>query len=347
MGNIVIDTNVLYSWVGISVNPKFTPEQIESLSNSNKLYLTTPSLIEVINKYSNDITLIKMCLKPIIEEKLLIVGIGFLPLSNDTIKKIYNSQSLHEVHSDIKSIIEMKIDKEAEMLRFILYCIMAGIFNVIREDKQYKFVNQKDDSLFIYSSNVLLASNSQFVYDSIKDALEKGYLNNTEEKNIKEILSSLISTILNVWIMNYYFVKHSLLLDDFKNPDPKKLADLSADYKNDTIHATIRKHVNNPFSILRKKKYNALIEKFIDELKSHLGNHEHITEEALQFIVFQLNKTFQAGSKVNKNDVIDLLIIYSLTLKDFIVITLDKNMAESLRTISQDSYNKINSLCLV
>ncbi len=53
MSRMIIDTNILYSLVGLSTNQKIINSPIDQF----KLSITTPSLIEVISKYCNDLGL--------------------------------------------------------------------------------------------------------------------------------------------------------------------------------------------------------------------------------------------------------------------------------------------------
>lgn len=55
MSRMIIDTNILYSLVGLSPNQKVINSPIDQF----KLSITTPSLIEVISKYHNDLDSIK------------------------------------------------------------------------------------------------------------------------------------------------------------------------------------------------------------------------------------------------------------------------------------------------
>lgn len=58
MSRMIIDTNILYSLVGLSTNQKIINSPIDQF----KLSITTPSLIEVISKYCNDLEAVKNAL---------------------------------------------------------------------------------------------------------------------------------------------------------------------------------------------------------------------------------------------------------------------------------------------
>ena len=231
MSKIVIDTNILYSWIGFSVNSKLTQEQIESLSSSHDIYCTTPTIVEAIIKHRDDTTILKQCLKPIIEGRLKIISIGFLPVSSATLVELYSSGDSSQPSHIIDELLQVKVLKEAQMLRFVLYCILAGMFNVFREKQNYYFGDVNKDSLFAYSSHIILVANSEFVLDTFIDALQKGYADGSPDKSVNDAFETLIRTLLNVWIVNYHLVKHSLLLHDFKNPDPELLRKCMDDYR--------------------------------------------------------------------------------------------------------------------
>ncbi|TON78909.1 hypothetical protein, partial [Vibrio parahaemolyticus] len=70
MNRVVIDTNILYSLVGISENEKVKNSNI----NDYDLAITTTSLVEAIVKHNADLQSIKLCIDPVIKQKIEIVS---------------------------------------------------------------------------------------------------------------------------------------------------------------------------------------------------------------------------------------------------------------------------------
>lgn len=131
---VVLDTNILYSLTQISLNTKVEASDIESY----QLATTTATLIEAISKFRGDLESLKACIRPIVEEKYVLISVGHAPLSNTKIKAIFNAGNLNEVQDIIDEVVSLKISREAEFLRFILVTVIIGMTEILREEG-YKF----------------------------------------------------------------------------------------------------------------------------------------------------------------------------------------------------------------
>jgi len=52
-------------------------------------------------------------------------------------------------------------------------------------------------------------------------------------------------------------------------------------------------------------------------------------------------KIYNENAVLNKNDLIDLVIMYSLNLDGYLFLTLDTKLQDALKSIHEDSYNLI------
>src|ERR1700690_2079249 len=134
MSNIVIDTNILYSWVGISEDPRLPSSTVDRLSRYHQLWATTATIIELIVKYRRDLDSIKRCLQPLMDGRVELVNIGFVPVTFDAIRRIYQAETLDSISSEIDDIYSLKIQKESEFLRFIFIVIIFGYFYVSKQN---------------------------------------------------------------------------------------------------------------------------------------------------------------------------------------------------------------------
>lgn len=346
MGKIVLDTNIFYSWINLSVNDKIPPHIIDNLAESNELFITTASIAEMIVKFRNDLSLLKQCLKPIVESKITIVSIGFIPISNTIIKTIHSADSLDSIESEIGEVFDLKVTKEAELLRFFVIALLYGFFHAIRIIENYKLSEKRNDDAFLLSTRALLEGNSELVFDAMKIELLKGYETGNEQHQIRDALSEWTFRLLNIWIFNFYQAKHGLLFEDLKNPDPEKLAKVNESCKNDAFFTKIEKHKDNLFSLVSNKKYHIHSEDYLNELKKDLTGNDLFSNEARDYIIFKLQKSMIYGAKINKNDVIDLLILYSVMLDGHMFLTLDNKFNNAIKEVSPDSFELAVSLGL-
>lgn len=343
--NIVIDTNVLYSWVHISENPKLPSTTIEKMSREHTLYIATPTIIESIVKHRNDLATIKTCLSPIIDRKAIPVGIGAMPLANDTILKIYSSSSLGQIKKDVDDIVALKISREADFLRFIFIAIIVGAYHCLWEEGFYKLDDPELDKLFAFSSIALLGGNAQFITDEILTALRKGYAINKEQQIVRDEIINLIAVFLRLWIYNFYSIKNNITSDP-SNLDPAKIDDFKKEFASDPYFKELNAAdiLQNPLQILSKERFRVFFEEYARKFKKELESLSNMTDEILDYLLYKMEKFLQQKGKVNKNDVPDLIILYSLHLPDFMLLTLDKKLIKALETVDRDSYNLIKSL---
>ena len=134
---IVIDTNILYSWVKIFENSKFNLEQIDRLAKENELFITTTSILEFIVKFRQDLENLRKCINPLINQRLTIISIGFTPVSNDDIRNIYYSHSIEECKEVIEQLFKLKVQKETEFLRFYFIVLITGSIDFLLKESEF------------------------------------------------------------------------------------------------------------------------------------------------------------------------------------------------------------------
>ena len=346
MANVTVDTNILYRMVGITENPKMTDDSIQQLKEKHRLFITTSSLVEVIVKHKESLSGLKKCLKPIVEKELTPIHIGFMPLENKTILDIYHSSLLSEVSGNIALLLKQKIDKEAELLRFFLTLTFVGVFHSIREEMNYKFDDQRTDQIFLASTKMLLETAVSVILEEIQMKLGKAYSEGRQQKFTSEEIPGIFQRCLFFWIYNFYLAKHSILEGDLKNPNKEKLENITQEMETDEFRDLFKKCQNNPFSIIRKKRFRKYIEDYQSDLATELEKHGLITDEVLEYILLSAENTFIKGSRIEKNNTFDLLLLYCLHIEDMNLITLDKNLSKLLRTIHESSYQIMDELCI-
>ncbi|MEL2498956.1 hypothetical protein R9K38_00625, partial [Escherichia coli] len=235
MSRMIIDTNILYSLVGLSTNQKIINSPIDQF----KLSITTPSLIEVISKYCNDLGAVKKCISPIINGNIELISIGHTPISNEFLYRLHFSDKIDEVKDIIDNVRALKISREAEFYRFILILVVSGLFEVIREDG-YKFDNDVQNQSQLSLVQTLLESNMELILDFFKDELRNGYINGNEQQSALKAFETMLIGLLHAFHVNYHMIKTDTVNISGSQDRLKNLYD---SIKNDNFDKKFKKYM--------------------------------------------------------------------------------------------------------
>ncbi|MEQ5239522.1 hypothetical protein [Proteus terrae] len=332
MSRMIIDTNILYSIVGLSTNQKV----IESPINEFKLSITTPSVIEVISKYHNDLDSIKKCISPIINESIELISIGHAPISNEFLYRLHFANKIDEVKDIIYNVRALKISREAEFYRFILILVVSGLFEVIREDG-YKFDNDVQNQSQLRLVQTLLESNMEFILDFFKVEIRNGYINGNEQQAALNAFETILIGLLNSFHINYHMIKTDTVNISGSQDNRKNLHD---SLENDNFNKKFKKYIDNPISFASKKKYKSVVDNYLKEIGKGISGVPGLTEDSLNFLMSKVEDAYKNGRKLRKNDIFDFLIVISLNIPDTLILTLDKGFLKDLEDLNPNSYKK-------
>lgn len=340
MDNVIIDTNILYSVVGLSQNNKVSSD----LTSKFTLWTTTVTLIEAITKYRNDLTSLKQILTPILNESIKLISIGHAPLSNEVIAKIANANSIASISKDINDVIGLKINREAEFLRWIFVIVIAGLFDVLKKSEGYSFTSIEKENIQLYLVKSLLEGNEAFVLNYFKDKIQEGYNTGNEQKVVLEAFHEMLLSSLNVFHFNYHQIKTGVISEKGVSNDQKDISELKESLSKDDFFMKIKKHTDNPLSLLSKKKLHKFIDTYLSAIKNGLIDEKNLTEAAIDFLILKIENGFKQESKIRKNDIFDFLQIFSLGLSGYKIITLDKGFIKLLKDVDKNSWDLIQLL---
>lgn len=338
MERIIIDTNILYSLVGLYENEKVNNSTIKN----NELSVTTSSIAEVIVKHHDSLESIKKCIAPIINQEYELINIGYAPIENEYFYRINNASHINEVTDIIDVIKKQKIQIEAEFLRFILIIVISGMYEVIREEG-YKFNDTNNDQAQLRLVQSLLESNSDLILNYFKNKISNGYIIGKVQQETKQAFQEMISVLLEVFNINYHMVKVGSI---YNSQDDDSIARLTNSIATDDFKSKINKYSENPVSYISKKKNNTILKNFINSMKVGLSDSDKLNEYSLEYILKKIENAFVCGSKIQKNDIFDSLITISLALTDkkTKIATLDKDFIKYLEHVDNDSYQLCKSL---
>ncbi len=153
-----------------------------------------------------------------------------------------------------------------------------------------------------------------------------------------------IRLLLRVWLSNYYMIKEidtvTEKIDTVENSD-KIYAKIVQRVDTDYLFKMTGDLEYNPFEIMSKKQYRASSKLVLDSIAKELPSVPEFTKPVEDYINFKLMKIYTQKAVLNKNDVLDMIILYSLNLSDFLFVTLDTQLQNAIQVIHPASY----SLC--
>lgn len=344
MQKVIIDTNIYYSLIGISENSKVNKD---SFLNFEK-YITSATLIECIIKYKTDLTTLKKIIHPLIKNEYKLISIGYVPIENEQLNKIYLANNIDDINITIYKILELKILKESEFARWFLYMIMPITFDILSENENYKFndkTKMKDFQKHIYS---LFSGNIEYILDKFINKLHDGYENNNAQQSFSDEFYNTMYMLFFTYLSNYYLIKeHDTSLK------PAELGNKVREcIEKDKFYKLVKRdneNNKNPFSFFAKKKYKEKFIKTLELLIIELTNNfydKKLTGSAIKFIENKIYKIFTSESKLFKNDIFDLLITLSLEPNIYKLLSLDRKYISLIKEIDQGSIDLIEELGL-
>lgn len=342
MSEIVIDTNVLYSWAELSPNPNLPHDKIEELLSEHTLYITSISIIECLVKFKNDLEKIQQCLEPIRRNKFKVLNVAFIPLPIGLIDKIINARSISEIDKDIGEMYELKIKEETKFTSFFfLPTLGAVIYSFLKEHKT--LTDEIRNNFIAHNNSMLSRANIDFIKKQFRAAIEDGYREDKVQKMVKDKFSELLSIFIYASKISEYTVKNSM---SFAYIDLDKVSDTKNKFGNDSVIKKLKRSglSDNPMVIFKNRKYKNIFIEHIDKVIKELRIDIKITDHVLKYIEYKLKKMLLDQAKFNKNDIPDMLILYVLDSKDYILLTLDNDLNRFLKSIGHPSHEFIDSI---
>jgi len=239
MQKIIIDTNIYYSLIGISVNPKID-KQI--FSNFEK-YITTATLMECIIKHRNNLNSLKRILEPLINKHYNLISIGYVPIETQKIFNIYDAEKIDDINDIINEILTSKMKKESEFMRWFFYGIMQMCFDILQVTEKYRFDDKAKMKNFTKKNYRLLNNNINFILEEFQITLKKGYILEDPQKHMNNQFYKMMCDVFYVYLKNFYQIK----LNNKKISPTKLDGKVSENITNDKFY---KKTINNSFNTM-------------------------------------------------------------------------------------------------
>ncbi len=337
MKDVVIDTNVLYSWLGLVANAKFPPAKGESLAKTASLHISTPTVMEVVRRYREDLASLQKCLEPLHDGRLKLVSIGFAPVTAAELTALRTAKNISAVAATADAIIARKIAAEVSLLTFLFSSILGGVLNGLLEQRGAGMsAGQRED--LQRHTQALFASNIPTYQQVIEEALREGYKQDNPKKAIREVFSTLFVLVLRTSLVNLHAVKAGQSIVTLSGAASGVVDAIMLEVKNDPLLAELKANMDNPLTALDDPAYSAAIAAYLAGYRAFFSADPEFTKAVVESLVTRLKKVLTVGAKIDKNDAMDLLLTYALHLPGFLIVTLDGKLQSLLQLVDPLSH---------
>lgn len=320
---ITLDTNLLYEYVGIEPARGNLTALLSALKQHDQIAVTSASIAEAVSKHRGALSTVRSLVAPVIAGDLVLVSIGFLPVGNDELHAIVDLSNPSAGAEAIRLIHERKLEQEASFLAFMLVSVLTGTFHLLIESRGVQAGTNMP--MLLQQSAAVLEANHPFILQQLRKALEDGYSTNDVQRSAKETFVDLYRNMVWVWCVNWLAIAAGMTISELQSASQQLKQAIGDAIRKDRLARTMI-HTPNPFEALAKPKNRGSFRVAIDTLMQGLQNNVPSTPEMLSYIVGRFEKMLFAGGKMEKNDVLDMLIVIGLGIPGNRLLTRDKNL---------------------
>jgi hypothetical protein len=337
-GCAVLDTNLFYYATGIFSDPRLRENWLEILMESHDLFISSPSIVEVLTNANLQQDERWICLNSMFSNRYSgVVQIGYLPFDTTELKEVTLSRDATGLDRIRQEALGLKIQCEADFLKFVFMVLLGAFLHVLFVDRSVELIGQQQANLTEHFK-ALMVSNSVSLRASLFTALANGYSNRDVKDIVEGHFNDLLFSYAHASLINLHTVRQGLSLDQLQSAtgDQQKL--IQDAVQADPILSQLLKDHANPISLLRKRNYRDSVQSYLGQIEAYFSACSLMPVEALRFFVNRLQTGLVSGAKFRKNDVIDLLLIFSTFHHDTVILTNDSNMLAGLETASAESH---------
>ena len=353
--NFILDTNALYSLygrekLGMEQNSRINETRLRNiLSNSNHhTYVSTVTLHEIftylgkdLNK-NEDLDKVRDLLRFIINKQINIINLGISDIQiKDVITLINSSNPSLKIH--LKEYRKKKIITESGFATVILMLqlkIYVNFYLEREENVNEPFRNlskNKRDKIKAVAFRILLSDNFKESLESLesifKKVLRKAYAieDENEKKCVKNTFNNILYNQCRVFTLFLEcFIKNYENREFSDNELYEEFIGIYKSSENCTLIGQKPNHVNGSISTIinqfEKMTDIEFIKRYKQDIIDNWENSNRFTKHQAKYIALLFGKWIKDSSKYEKNDMLDMLILGALDIKDLVILTFDGKM---------------------
>lgn len=333
MQNVIIDTNLWYIYVGLATaqNDKITPSQLLQKTSDFKMYVTTATIVEMCVKFRSNIPSIKRLLDPVMNGLMGVVATPVLALQQTDIHTLYAGDV-----NLIDKLFNNKQEIESSLGFLFIVFVTTGLFEYLTKH-HYNITDKSKLNQLQHSMYSLFKSNEEFITSDLLKNISYGYAQADEDREFKKSYHKFVRLVLRTWLSFFYIFDIDSIDEECNSKISTKdmIVLLTDRTKNDPIFKKTSDETYNPFVLMRKKPQTITI---VNSLINQLSTLNEITKPVRDYIRHKINKIYNEGAVLKKNDIVDMIIMYTINLEDFLFATLDAKLQSALQEIHPKSY---------
>lgn len=340
----VIDTNLFYYLAGVEQTDDLRADWVDVLQEDHFLSLASPTVVEVLTRQGIDEEDLLVCLECLLSDRFVdVVQIGYLPFDVAPLIAAVSHRD-HEAIGQLRAFaLERKLSCEVDFLRFVLYVLATAFLHVLLEDRRSTLTPEEEAELSRHFL-ALLESNAAHVREALHRRLQEGYAASGAKRLIEEAFQQLLLAVSHAALVSFHTVRAGVQLPDLPSEPNEVQVQIREAVRADPILHLLERQAKNPLGLLRKKQFREAVTQFVNELAADFEEQSTMPGAALAFFIERLRRDLVSGAKVRKNDVIDLLLAYSVVIEDTVFVTNDGDLIEGLKTASPRSYELCSAL---
>jgi hypothetical protein len=300
---------------------------VEKFFAAHRVAITSVTVVEWITKHANDLTAIQKLVNitDLVEGPQPIHG---LQVDVAMLKKIRAARTLSEVDPEIKTIIETRVQAEAELLRFTLVSLVLAFEVGVAEARLTDPIQQQK---VVAAMATCLEANLDYVKDELVATLRSFYAGITKRAEIRRAFCTLVGSLAYTSLVNFHCSINGVKLA----PD----MDLSM-LKGDQFLQRIAK-ADDPVDILKAigpKDIQSATPKYLSSLQAILTAFG-VSPETIGYWCSRLSKALADKKIPDKNDMLDMLVLEAVSHTNGAVLaTADDDVCEMLKQYHPPSY---------
>jgi len=328
---VISDSNLVYYRLGENPDARLSQATVEKFFIDHNVVITSITVVEWISKHSADLAAIQKLLQ------LIDLTEGPLPISGlyvdvSLLKRIRDASTLAEVSSDIDSIIEQRVQAEAEMLRFTLVFLLLAFDIGVAEARLTDPIKQFEA---VVSMAMVLQSNLDYLKDHLIGILRPFHARTTRGAIVNKQICELIGGLAEVSLINYHCCRAGV------GTSRDGISSILAAVSQDQLLRKVRK-ANQPLDVLKvvgNKDVRKAVPDYLPKLGAVLKAYG-VGAETISYWCSRLSKSLQAKKIPAKNDMLDMLVLDAIRYVDNgILATADSDLCKVLQEHHTASYH--------
>ena len=339
------DTNAIYYYCGENAGKYNFKEYREDFYKIHNKIMPSCVFQEILVKHRKDTDYLGKILTHLAASNFTIS-----PSQYDNLGTTFLNKMLENLPKSIEEQFLKKIDNESRLIYVICFAVSMVFFNIIAKEEKITNI-ETFNARFV---KTVLNPKEDGTLKSINSRLKEAYEKDDAEREVKRIYNDICFEYSYSAKYCVYIEKNKSLFsnkEDFENHFRQEQSTIKFEEYSDKY--------NEYWNLLKKSTNKTIIQEGLDATKDFFKTHKY-TEEQVNYLKAIMEKLFLCKAKLEKNDIYDVLFLFSYseycaqsfnlfskganaTKNNIILLSFDKKMKDYIKTFSPISSDIIDS----